>query len=279
MRLCFARVGDVDTRYYHAGSGFPILLVHGVGVAADTWIRNIDGLAPHFEVFAPDLLGSGFTGLHQVPEGPPQPYLVEHLAKFVDQVGLQTFAVVGSSLGALIATLLYLRMPARVRKLALVSCSTLLGEFDPTLREATLQSRENGRRAFAEVTPEVTRHRMANICFDPATVPESLVLMQMTCNAMPGAAEAYERRMAGLLDFERAREHSVGPRIRDVRVPMLIVWGMQDPRGRYELAIQQFGHLPNARIVPFERCGHLPHLEHPLLFNDHLIRFMNQSLA
>lgn len=276
MRVFFERIGEVDTRYYQAGSGFPVLLVHGVGVAADAWIKNIDPLAEHFAVYAPDLLGSGFTGVNQVPEGPPQPYLVQHLAEFVDHLGLREFAVVGSSLGALIATLLYLRMPERVRKLVLVSCSTLLGEFDETLREATLQSRENGRRGFAEITPEVTRQRMANICFDPDSVPESLVLMQMTCNALPGALSAYERRMAGLLDFTKSQAHSVGARIHDVKVPILVVWGVQDPRGRYELALQQFGHLPNARIVPFAHCGHLPHLEHPEQFNQLLIDFLRQ---
>jgi 2-hydroxy-6-oxonona-2,4-dienedioate hydrolase len=277
MKVRVEKIAGVETRYYHEGSGFPVILVHGVGVAADTWLKNIDPLARHFSVFAPDLLGSGFTGLNQVPQGPPQPYLVEHLANFVDHIGVREFALVGSSLGALISALLYFRMPERVTRLALVSCSTLLGEFDDNLRQAILQSRENGRKAFAAPTPEITRQRMANICFDPASIPESLVLMQMTSNALPGARESYEARMQGLLDFASAREYSIGARIQQIDVPMLILWGMQDPRGSYELALAQFGQVARARLIPFQNCGHLPHLEHPEQFNEHLIRFIGAT--
>ena len=96
----------------------------------------------------------------------------------------------GSSLGALISALLYFRMPERVKKIILINCGSLLGDWDPRLKEGIMRSRANGRAAFVDPTPEVCRQRMANICFDVASIPESVILMQMNCHALPGALEA-----------------------------------------------------------------------------------------
>ena len=55
---------------------------------------------------------------------------------------------------------------------------------------------------------------------------------------------------------------------------MLVIWGKQDPRGSYEKAVEQFGPLPNVRLVGVEEAGHLPHLEKPDQFNSEVIKFL-----
>ena len=63
MRASFIDVGGITTRYLHAGEdhGQALLLIHGGGVAADTWLRNIEPLGREFAVYAPDNIGHGFT--------------------------------------------------------------------------------------------------------------------------------------------------------------------------------------------------------------------------
>ena len=69
MRVKFADIGGVRTRYLYAGDGPPLLLLHGVGMSADGFLRIIDPLASRFSVFAPDLLAHGFTDVADLSGG------------------------------------------------------------------------------------------------------------------------------------------------------------------------------------------------------------------
>jgi pimeloyl-ACP methyl ester carboxylesterase len=63
MLMRFIPAGGVPTRCLVAGDpGKPaLLLLHGLTLTADVWLRNIDALAADFHVIAPDMLGHGFT--------------------------------------------------------------------------------------------------------------------------------------------------------------------------------------------------------------------------
>src|SRR5262249_60245168 len=107
MRVMFVDVGGLRARCLYEGAGYPLLLIHGGGLSADIWLRNIDALARDFHVCAPDLPGHGFTHALDYGDDPPHPHLVEHLARLVDKLGIDRFAVAGSSFGGLLSGLLY----------------------------------------------------------------------------------------------------------------------------------------------------------------------------
>ena len=107
MRVVFATIDGVETRYYEAGSGPPLLLIHGGGVSADSWLHLAERLASDFRIIAPDTLAHGFTGRGSLAGGPPQPHMVRHLRSFVDHLGLERFSMGGSSYGAMLAMLTY----------------------------------------------------------------------------------------------------------------------------------------------------------------------------
>ena len=105
MRVHFADIDAAPTRYYEAGDGPPLLLVHGIGVTAEIWLRNIAPLARSHRVCAPDLLASGLTGAGRYgveQTGPILPYTVDHLLALADHLRFDRFAIAGSSLGGLV---------------------------------------------------------------------------------------------------------------------------------------------------------------------------------
>ena len=59
MKIKFADIDGIRTRYLHEGDGPPLLLIHPVGTSGDMFCRNIDVLAKDFTVVAPDVLGHG----------------------------------------------------------------------------------------------------------------------------------------------------------------------------------------------------------------------------
>jgi pimeloyl-ACP methyl ester carboxylesterase len=77
-----------------------------------------------------------------------------------------------------------------------------------------------------------------------------------------------------MMDIEAMRPYEVGRRLKDVKVPLLAVWGKQDPRGEADKAVGVFNSIPAARFVVIDECGHLPHLEQDVRFNELVREFL-----
>jgi pimeloyl-ACP methyl ester carboxylesterase len=199
--------------------------------------------------------------------------MVAHLLGLARHLGIDRFAIAGSSFGALLSALVYFEVPACVEKLVIVGSGSAFNT-EVELERVLAESFANGLSAYAEPTLANCRRRMANICYDPASVPEEMLLVQMTSYALPGVREAYERRMRGMMDLTACRPYRILERLEAVHVPTLIVWGRQDKRGIYERALEAVRRLPNGRLVAFDRCGHHPHIEHPTEFNELVRQFV-----
>jgi 2-hydroxy-6-oxonona-2,4-dienedioate hydrolase len=237
VRATIETVGGVTTRYLHHGSGdHGVLLLHGVGVSADSFLWNLQALGgDNCQAIAPDLLGYGMTGEGDYKEGAPQDGIVEHLTTLIDHLGLNTVVIVGSSFGANVAAHLFWRMHSRTDGLVLVGCGPALNSVE-TLARMYEQSFANGIKAMADPTLDTCRRRMNNLVFDPKSVPEALVLLQLTLYALPGARDRYERRMRGIKDRAALERFDVTSKISQVTAPSLVIWGRQDVRGSLEEA-------------------------------------------
>lgn len=279
MRAKFTTVNGVRTRYHTAGSGYPLVLVHGVGISSESWLRNIDELGQDFWVIAPDCLGQGFTESGHYTSGPPQPPTVDHLIALLDQLGVDKFAIGGSSFGAMISILTYFKLPQRVEKLILVSSgsSTLAeAELEKTLKE----SYANGAKAYHNPTYDVCLKRLQNVFYNPDDVPREVILMQLTTYRLPGVLEAYETRMKGLMDFDAVRPYRTAERLHEIKVPTLLMWGLNDPRVIFARAEEAARKIERSTLVSFDKCKHFPHMEHPARFNRVVRKFLKgESLA
>lgn len=277
LRVHFEEIGGVQTRFLRAGDGPRVLLLHGVGMTADSWCRTIGPLSHDFDVIAPDLLDNGFTGAGNYAGGPPHDAILDHLEALIDRLAPGPFHVIGSSFGATLAVLLHFRRPAQAKRLVITSSGSVFKKAEALVRMYE-QSFANGSAALREPTLEVCRRRLGNIFHDPSKIPEELLLLQLTPYALPHALAAYERRLRGMMDVEAMRRHEVGDRLKDVKAPMLAVWGKQDPRGEHAQAVEVFGAIPNARLVSFDACGHLPHLECAERFNPLVREFLKSEI-
>src|SRR3954452_897979 len=99
MRVHFADIHGLRTRYYVAGSGPALLLIHGVGSSADTWVRCLELLAERHTVYALDLVGHGFTDSTAFGARSPQEVQLQHLFAFAAAMALERFSIVGASFG------------------------------------------------------------------------------------------------------------------------------------------------------------------------------------
>jgi pimeloyl-ACP methyl ester carboxylesterase len=128
-------VDGIATNYHDAGTGAPVLLIHGSGPCVSAWANwrlTIPELSKRYRVVAPNILGFGYT---ERPDGAvynSQTWL-NHLVGFLDTLGLDRVCVVGNSFGGSLAMQLATHHPERVERLVLMGSVGVLFPLTPGL--------------------------------------------------------------------------------------------------------------------------------------------------
>ena len=273
MRVHFIDVGGIRTRYYVAGTGRPLLLIHGVGSSADSWVRCIELLARRHAVYAIDLIGHGFTDAADLSGAPPQETQLRHLLGFVDALGLECCSIAGASFGALLAALMYLERPAHVEKLVLVGSGSVFSPAEAQV--AALQAVLRNQIAAAEnPSPQTVRARNAGSTYRQADVFEEIVLVQLTSYALPDRAQALRQTVEGLIATVHSDRYRVLGRLEQIAAPTLVITGRQDPRVDWRHAEAGQKRMPDCTVRIVEHCGHKPYSEHPREFAEAVNAFL-----
>jgi len=276
MRVEFIDVGGVNTRVIYEGdkSKKAILLIHGFGIGAESWLLNIDELGKDYYVVAPDQIGHGFTDPVSLNGGPPHPVNLKHLFDVADKMGIDSFVPCGSSYGALMAALMWFEAPDRIPQVILNGTGSCFNT-EEELANALQGTLKNAGMAIRTPTLESCKQRMANTMYDISMVPDDVLLSQLTAYAQPTYIGWWEEAMKGMMDIPAVRPYRILERLEDIDVDTLIVWGREDPRGIHERAVEACKRMPKAELVTFEKCGHLPYMEYPDLFHDAVRKFVN----
>ncbi len=274
MKIKFANVGGINTRYICEGDGPTLVLIHGIGHSADVFYRNIDTLARDYFVIAPDLPGHGFTERMDLAGGAPQPLFVRQLELLLDELGIGTCSVLGSSFGGLLACLMALSRPSKVNDLIVVGSGGAFhsaGEQRRTLQQVLA----NASGAMSEPTLESCRSRLAAICNDPNAVAEEILLTQLTSYGLGDRFEAFKSAISGYLASLDSEDYRVYGRLEAIKSRTMIITGRQDSRASVESHVQAKERIAGAELVILDGCGHLPYMEHVDTFNRIVLEFLS----
>jgi pimeloyl-ACP methyl ester carboxylesterase len=272
VKAAFAVVDSLRTRYFIAGKGPPLLLVHPVGYPAEIYARTIAGVSDSFTVVAADLPGQGFTEPPTTWDRPPQVVMADHVLALADHLGFPHFSVLGSSLGGLVAALIALRAPDRIDHLVLVGTGTVFNP--PGAQSQVLRAvYANGSRVHADPSLATCRERMRTTCHVMPDA-EDILLAHISAYALPGAAESYKAIIDGLIASLGDPDATVFDRLQQIITRTLVVVGAKDIRTSYAAHRDGAARMPDARIVAMPECGHLPFVEVPDAFNALLKGFL-----
>ena len=268
FRMHYVDAGPVRTRCLEAGRGDEaIVLLHGTGGHIEAYNRNMLPLAERYRVYAIDMVGHGFSDKpdHDYEIG----HYADHLADFMDAVGLERAHISGESLGGWVAARFAMDRPERVDKLVLNTAGGLVA--DPAVME---RIRDLSLQAVRDATRETVRKRLEWLMHDPAMVTDDLVEMRYAIYTQPGFLEAMERILC-LQGMEiRQRNMFSDDDLRSILAPTLVVWTSHDPTGAVEVG-QKFADLiPDARLVVMQDCGHWPQFEDAATFNRLTLEFL-----
>ncbi len=280
------RVGRLNVHHTHGGRGRPpVLFVHGLGSSGYIeWRFNLPYFARTHRVLAPDLPGFGRT---DKPRGERYgvPLFARTLVRYLDAAGIARAAVVGTSMGGRVALELAVRFGGRVEKLVLVN-SLGLGRPQmqliyplmmlPGIGEAAMSV---ARQAVNRVPPGLIRRfaaRYTGISADlERTMDDSYLADLREMLMAEGYPQAYlatvrsMARPAALFSM-----HDQTDRLKELRMPVMLVWGADDPLFPLSHATRAHSLLPGSRLAVIEGAGHTPQSERPDEFNRAVGKFL-----
>ena len=268
----FFAQGRYRTRVLAAGSGEPLLLLHGQGGHAENFRHNIAAYAQHYRVLAPDFLWHGLS------EKPPMPDdliggLVDQVVDLLDVLGISRIRIEGQSMGGWVGTALALRHPDRVQALVLTTAMGLHAPGDEPDEGRLARVLAAQLTALDATTPAEIRKRMSGLFADPATLDDEIVEVRRRIYA-DGATNAALRQVAErYFDPALVRRSRIGPvLLGTLDLPVLVYWGTANPtppeEGRRIAAC-----IPGSRWHCAE-VGHWAQYERPEEHNRVVLHFL-----
>jgi 2-hydroxy-6-oxonona-2,4-dienedioate hydrolase len=265
----YADAAGVRTRYLHAGrKGKPgLIFIHGTGGHAEAYVRNLAAHAEHFDVYAIDLLGHGFSDKPHYDY--TIPHYVDQVVSFMDRVGLETASLSGESLGGWVASHVAVRHPDRVDKLVLNTASG-----DKLDAETLRRVREITTAAVMEASWDRVKARLEWLMWEKDKVHDDLVHSRLAIYSQPAMREGIAHVLAMHTPEARARFAITPEQWRDLRAPTLVLWTDHDPTASVETGRSLAAAIPGSRFVVMQGCGHWPQFEDAETFNRIHIDFL-----
>lgn len=274
---CWMDVDGAGMRYLRAGSGQPLILLHGLLGYSFSWRFTMPGLAPYATVYAPDLLGAGFSD---------RPREIDHsmrgtalrVLRFAENLGISSFDLLGTSRGGAVAMCAAAecagRGAARPRVRRLILACPVNPYSAHGQRLAPFFATRFGAAAFrfsVERFPFLFPYFHGRLYADSAKIPPGSLEGYKAPLAIPGLFEhglsIVQTWTSDLEELQRLL-----PKLREI--PTLLMWGSEDPAvfaSSMEPLAQHFDHVEK---IVFPGVGHLPYEECAEEFNQALIRFL-----
>jgi 2-hydroxy-6-oxonona-2,4-dienedioate hydrolase len=270
--------GRYRTRAVCAGSGEPLLLLHGTGGHLENYARNIEALSHHFHVIAIDMLWHGYTDTVDFSEDVLPP-MVDHVVDVLDALGIDAAHVEGQSLGGWVAGRLAVAHPDRVQRLVL---TTPMGfDTDAPIRADVdwMAIRDGNLHTLSDPSHANVRRRLERIVADPSSVTDEAVAVRQKIYQRAEVNSVQARLMSAYLGGDAVKQHLM--RLEDIRqltMPTLVYWGaanmLPESVGRWLAET-----LPQGQFHCAQRAGHWAQYESADEHNRVVIDFLRGATA
>lgn len=232
-----------EFKYVDEGKGQVLMLLHGLFGALSNWEGVVNHYSKHFRVMIPMLpiyempiKQAGLEGLREFTE------------RFVETMNLDKLMIIGNSLGGHVGILYTLKNPEKVTKLILTGSSGLF--------ENTMGGSYPRRGSY-----DYIRERVAYTFYDPNVASKELV------DEVFETTKSIPKCMRIVAIAKSAQRNNLALELPAIKVPTLLVWGLNDTITPPMVAHEFNRLIPNSELKFIDKCCHAPMMEHPDKFN------------
>lgn len=261
----FVSVAGVQVHYQYVGSGYPLLLLHGLVGSARNWQRNISFLAQDASVYAVDLFNMGEServpGLDAGLEA-----TADRIVAFMDELGLDEADIGAHSHGGAVAMMLAARHPNRVRSLILFAPAN---PFCDLGRQLIRFYQTSFGIWLARQIPHLPRMlkatALSRMYGDPARVVDGALEGYTAGLQVPGTIDhvlQIIRRWSADMSLLRSVLSKLNGK------PTLLIWGDRDRAVGLSSGRQLEQMLPQSSLVVIRGAGHIAFEEMPEICNQ-----------
>jgi pimeloyl-ACP methyl ester carboxylesterase len=249
------KINGRDVRYFTAGHGEPLVVVHGGGSDARSWLKNIEVLAEKYTVYAPDLPGFGES---QPLEGDSYiPEYADFVESFAEKLGLQHYYLMGHSVGGGVALNCALKSPHKIKKLVLISSLCLGREIALWVRIMVLPARLIGKIILA-------LFKGIKWLVKKLVIPVKFVMPNFPTSVNLGSN----------ISTFREQNLVLADRLSELVMPTLVVWGARDEIVPVRHAYAAAQVIPQCQLKVFQNRGHNVHRDELNEFSRLLTGFL-----
>ncbi|WP_428488038.1 alpha/beta fold hydrolase [Rhodopila sp.] len=274
------QANGIKQHYVEAGSGPPVILLHGFPETWYAWRKQIPVLSERYRLIVPDLRGYGET--EKPASGYDKRTMAADIRALMDHLKIERAAIIGHDRGARVATRFAKDHPDAISRLGVfdnIPTRTIFEAMDatiarghwffifnqvPDLPEALIAGRE-------EIW---LRYILQGWTYDPEALTLEDLGAYVRAYQKPGAVRgALNDYRAGREDVAQDKEDA------DTRItcPTLALWGEDfELGGRMWDVVEIWRQMTtDLRTVSIPQCGHLPHEEQPDVVNNALLAFLD----
>ncbi|MDH3712112.1 MAG: alpha/beta hydrolase [Cyclobacteriaceae bacterium] len=241
---------DEQFQFIDEGKGQVLLLLHGLFGALSNWEGVVHRFKDRYRVLIPLL------PIYEMPikqaglEG-----LVSFIDEFVNHLGLSDMTIMGNSLGGHLALIYSLKHPQKVSKLILTGSSGLF--------ENSMGGSFPKRGDYNYI-----KERVEYTFYDPNTATKDYV------DEVFETTKSIPKAMRIVAIAKSAQRHNMALEIPRIKVPTLLIWGLNDTITPPMVAHEFNRLIPGSKLKFIDKCCHAPMMEHPEEFNEILENYL-----
>jgi pimeloyl-ACP methyl ester carboxylesterase len=244
------------------GGGPSVLMLHGIGGGHLSFAPQVETLASQgYRAIAWDMPGYGHSA-------PIEPYtfkgLAESCIKLIEALKCDNVALVGHSMGGMVAQEVMVRRPDLVNKLVLCGTTASFGKPDGDWQREFIAQRTaplDAGKSMADLA-EILVPQMVG----PGSLPEGVKLATHCMSLVPPGT--YRRALEAIVTFDRRAN------LANISVPTLVVAGEHDRNAPSAVMKKMADAIPRSTFIEMKGIGHLQNLEAPDEFDGFLLNFL-----
>jgi abhydrolase domain-containing protein 6 len=256
-------IGTGTLSYSQVGTGQPILLLHGLFASKEQWHSMSCQLAKAgYRAIAPDLPGYGNSTGFTLKD-----YTLEHQAallhQFMEQLGIQSFQIAGSSMGGTIATLYSQLYPQQVRSLALLGAPLGVTGWADSMKKSIVE----GINPFIPITKAQFDREISLLFVNPLPISDAVKMKKVNDYV------THNRHYQQVWDIVNLYRDALcqAPRI---QIPTLVIWGQEDKIYDIQGVDRLQRCIPGSQIVRLPKAGHLAIVENAQQVGSRYLSFL-----